>query len=180
MVIDATSMNNSIYFPANDRAGRPTHIASRPVIAALCSGVAGLRAALSAWPRRNVRLLAALAAAVLLPAGPAEAADQPPVGRYRCYQPPRYSVVSWFDLEADGTYRAQGGAPVRYRYEPKGRKVVWLGGDHAERGWLGLYLPPASDGAGGIRHTIVMSSPKNLKLPANDRDPRTQCFLTTH
>lgn len=175
MVIDAKTMNDSNCFPADDRAAnRLTRSAPRPASAALCF------AALSVPRLRAAVALATLAAAVLGSAGPAAAADQPPAGRYRCYQPPRYTVVSWFDLEADGTYRAQGAAPVGYRYEAKGRKVVWLGGDHAERGWLGLYLPPARDGAGGIRHTIVMSSPKNLKPPTNDRDPRTQCFLTTH
>ena len=107
-------------------------------------------------------------------------AGAPPAGRYRCYQPPRYTVVSWFDLETNGTYRVLDHDPAPYRYEAATRRVTWLKGDHTERGWVGLYLPPASDGAGGIRHTIVMTSAPNFKPPKDDRDTRPQCYLTTH
>lgn len=143
----------------------------------------GLRRLAGALLARCLPLLAALPstlATTLLPVAEATAADRPPAGRYRCYQPPRYTVVSWFDLDPDGTYRVLDEAPAPYRYEPAGRRVVWLKGDHAQRGWLGLYLPPQGDGAGGIRHTIVMTSPKNHKPPTSEQDPRPQCYLTTH
>lgn len=107
-------------------------------------------------------------------------AGGPPAGRYRCYQPPRFTVVTWFDLEPDGTYQAQGASATPYRYDGPRRQLRWLAGDHAERGWIGLYLPPAADGAGGIRHTIVMTTARNLKPPADERDSRPQCYLTTH
>lgn len=110
----------------------------------------------------------------------AKAASAPPAGRYRCYQPPGYSVVSWFDLDADGTYHLLGDDPAKSRYEPATRRVIWLGGEHARRGWIGLYLPPAADSAGGIRYTIVMTTAGNLKPPANDRDRRLQCYLKTN
>lgn len=120
---------------------------------------------------------AAAAGFAKAPTGPSSA---PPAGRYRCYQPPRYTVVSWFDLDANGSYRVLDHDPAPYRYESATRRVAWLNGDHAERGWVGLYLPPASDGAGGIRHTIVMTNARNLKPPKDDRDTRPQCYLTTH
>lgn len=145
-----------------------------------------LAGALAAVPVPALALVIASAVTSLLQPLPALGAESaapsasPPSGRYRCYQPPRFSVVSWFDLEADGTYRAQGAAAAPYRYDAQRRQLRWLAGDHAERGWVGLYLPPAADGAGGIRHTIVMTSTRNLKPPAGEQDPRPQCYLTTH
>lgn len=110
----------------------------------------------------------------------AAAAERPPAGRYRCYQPPSYVVTAWFDLEADGTYRLQGGPPARYAFDPATRVVRWLDGDHAGTGKVGLYVPPAAEHATAERHAIVMTGPKNLRPPRNDRDPRVQCLLTTH
>lgn len=140
----------------------------------VCGGLATvvLSAALSMlWP---------LPSAAQGTAGVTKGTDRPPAGRYRCYQPPGYTVVSWFDLEADGTYHLLGDDPAPSRYEPASRRVVWLKGEHARRGWIGLYLPPAADSAGGIRHTIVMTTAGNLKPPANDRDRRLQCYLKTN
>lgn len=110
----------------------------------------------------------------------AAAAERPPAGRYRCYQPPSYVVIAWFDLETDGTYRLQGGPPGRYAFDPATRVVRWLDGEHAGTGQVGLYVPPAVEHATAQRHAIVMTAPKNLRPPRNDRDPRVQCLLTTH
>ena len=117
----------------------------------------------------------------------ATAGERPPAGRYRCYQPPSYMVTAWFDLEADGTYRLQGDPPARYAFDPATRVLRWLDGGQAGSGQVGLYVPPAAKGgqpatgqATAERHAIVMTSPKNLRPPKNDRDPRVQCLLTTH
>lgn len=110
----------------------------------------------------------------------AAASDRPPAGRYRCYQPPSYVVTAWFDLDLDGTYRLQGGPPARYAFDPATRVVRWLDGEHAGTGQVGLYVPPAAEHATAQRHAIVMTAPKNLRPPRDDRDPRVQCLLTTH
>jgi len=114
----------------------------------------------------------------------ATAADRPPAGRYRCYQPPSYVVTAWFDLETNGTYRLQGDPPARYSFDPATRVLRWLDGEYAGTGKVGLYVPPAAkdatEYATAQRHAIVMTAPKNLRPPKGERDPRVQCLLTTH
>jgi hypothetical protein len=135
------------------------------------------------WAGRGDGLLR-LAALLLLATDASAAAERPPAGRYRCYQPPSYVVTAWFDLDLDGTYRLQGGPPARYAFDPATRVLRWLDGEHAGSGKVGLYVPPAAkdatEHATAQRHAIVMTAPKNLRPPRNDRDPRVQCLLTTH
>jgi hypothetical protein len=117
---------------------------------------------------------------LLLLAGTAAAADMPPpAGRYRCYQPPDFLVVSWFDFEADGTYRLQGGASARYAWEATGRRVRWLDGEHAKQGLVGIYQPPPDASHGPRRHTIVLAR-ANVKPGSRAWDKLPQCYLTEH
>jgi len=117
----------------------------------------------------------------LLFAGLAQAADAPPpAGRYRCYQPPDYVVLSWFDLAADGTYRLQGGPVARYSWEP-GRKIVrWLDGAHAKQGLVGIYEPPPDDDQWPRRHTIVLARRADTRPGSAGWAKLPQCYLTEH
>ena len=120
----------------------------------------------------------ALLALSLLPA--AAAAEAPPPGRYRCYQPPDYVVVSWFDFEADGTYRLQGGPPARYVWEAKGKRVRWLDGEHARQRLVGIYQPPPDAGKWPRRHTIVLANRDGAKPGGAGWEQLPQCYLTEH
>lgn len=117
--------------------------------------------------------------ALLLAAGSA-LASPPPAGRYRCYQPPGYAVISWFDFEADGTYRLQGGAPAKYRWEPARSLVRWLEGEHAAERLVGIYQPPPDAGQWPRRHTIVLARNDEMRPGSRGWDKLPQCYLTEH
>ena len=121
---------------------------------------------------RNGR--AALLAACL-PCCAVSQAAEPPAGRYRCYEPPSYSVTAWFDLLPDGRYQFQGEPAQRFSYEPGTRHIAWLAGELASSHGGGEYQAPAPGAAAGQRHTIVL-----LPLSKSAAGPRTECYLTTH
>ena len=117
--------------------------------------------------RRQLPLLLVVCSAL------AHAAELP-TGRYRCYQPPAYTVTAWFDILPDGTYSFQGEPPARFSYEPKNGAVRWQEGVLATRHGGGRYVPPSPQKGGGLRHTIVLES-RDAAAPAAD-----ECYLTTH
>lgn len=110
----------------------------------------------------------------------AAAVAPPPAGRYRCYQPPEFTVVSWFDFEADGTYRLQGGPPGRYAWDAPRMHVRWLDGEHAKQRLVGIYQPPPDAGQGPRRHTIVLARNAGAKPGKRGWDTLPQCYLTEH
>ena len=115
------------------------------------------------------RLLALVFAAGL--AG-AALAQIPPAGRWRCYQPPGYTVLAWFDLDAGGI--AVDGNPV-LPIRVEGARVTLPAAalpPHREA----LYLPPGATQGDAERHTLVL-----LRTPGQRPEPRQpRCYLTTH
>jgi len=122
-----------------------------------------------------------LALFFLLFAELAQAADvPPPAGRYRCYQPPDYAVLSWFDFASDGTYRLQGGPVARYSWEPKRKVVRWLDGEYAKQGLVGIYESPPDADQWPRRHTIVLAKRADTKPGSASWAKLPQCYLTEH
>jgi len=122
-----------------------------------------------------------LALLILLLAGLAQAADAPPpAGRYRCYQPPDYTVLSWFDFDSDGTYRFQGGPVARYSWEASRKVVRWLDGEHAQQRHVGIYEPPADSNQWPRRHTIVLARRADTRPGSASWAKLPQCYLTEH
>lgn len=112
-----------------------------------------------------------LALYLSLAAAPALAAEDVPSGRYRCYQPPRYTVSAWFDLLPERSYSFQGDAPQRFSYDRERRELSWLGGELAGR--KATYQPPGA-GAAGERHAIILEAGEAGASTA------VECFLVTH
>lgn len=110
----------------------------------------------------------------------ADSSPSPPVGRYRCYEPPAYTVVSWFDFDADGTYRFNGGAPARYRYDAERRLVTWLDGELASGRQVGIYVAPVAGGQESSRYVIALSPRPELRPGSSGWKRLVQCYLTTH
>lgn len=119
-------------------------------------------------------LLRCASIAVLLACSGAACADALPSGRYRCYEPPSYVVVSWFDILPDRTYRFQGEAPARFAYEAGTRELRWREGELATSHAGATYHPPAADAPARQRHTIVLES------RGESGGTPTECYLTTH
>jgi hypothetical protein len=112
----------------------------------------------------------------------AQAVDAlPPAGRYRCYQPPGYVVLSWFDFGSDGTYRFQGGPVAHYTWESSPRSVVrWLDGEFASQRVVGIYQAPPEAGQWPRRHTIVLAKSAEAQSGSAGWEKFPQCYLTEH
>jgi hypothetical protein len=125
---------------------------------------------------RSLTQAALAVAGILLTA--AAFAQTPAHGRYRCYQPPDYSVMAWFDLDAAGI-AVNGDAPLPLRTDAATGRI------DLPRGALppyrhGLYFLPGVAGGDAERVTIVLARSADLRpgRPAWEKQPR--CYLTTH
>ncbi len=130
-------------------------------------------------PRHPRRLIGyvILGVAALWLAGSAFA-QAPPHGRYRCYQPPGYTVMAWFDLDAKGI-SVNGAAPHVVRIDAaKGRIDLPRGLLPPHR--YGYYFAPGAAGGDAERVTVVLAGRADLRpgQPAWEKQPR--CYLTTH
>jgi len=119
--------------------------------------------------------VACLAASLL--AGLA-AAQVPPPGRYRCYEPPRYTVIAWFDLDA-GRIAVNGADALAYRSDPARARIELPAA--ALPPWRhGWFFAPGAPGGDAQRVTLVLAA-DDARGPGSagwDRLPR--CYLTTH
>ena len=133
-------------------------------------------------PTKPRRLAAAtLVAGALLAGATATAADTPlPAGRYRCYQPPAFTVTAWFDLEANGTYRVNGGKWQRYAFDAEKSLVRWSGSDFAAGQGYGVFIPPGGPGGEEARHTIVLSGRADARPGMSGWARLERCYMTTH
>lgn len=119
--------------------------------------------------------LATLALMVFGLAG-AALAQTPPPGRWRCYQPPSYVVLAWFDLGADNI-AVDGNAPLPVRFEG-GRLALPVAALPPYR--EGLYLPPAATQGDAERHTLVLSRTPGRPAGGRGWDALPRCYMTTH
>lgn len=129
----------------------------------------------SSW--RRFFPLAMLAVASLLLAS-AAFAQAPAHGRYRCYEPPGYGVIAWFDLDAEGI-SIHGDAPHAVRIDAASGRLT-LPRDALPPYRHGFYFPPGAAGGDAGRVTIVLASRADQRpgRPGWTRLPR--CYLTTH
>ncbi len=126
-------------------------------------------------PSRQRRLLALIFATGI--AG-AALAQTPPEGRWRCYQPPGYTVLAWFDL-AKGQIAVDGNAAQPFSFDAAtGRASLPAGALASHR--EALYLPPGAKHGDAERHTLVLLRTPGQKAgsPGWARLPR--CYMTTH
>ncbi|MCM2290346.1 MAG: hypothetical protein NDI67_15080 [Sulfuritalea sp.] len=130
-------------------------------------------------PYRQRRLLSlmTLAIASLFHAGTAFA-QAPATGRYRCYEPPSYTVMAWFDLDAKGI-SVHGDAPQAVRIDTaKGR--LDLPRDALPPYRHGFYFPPGAAGGDAERVTIVLTSRADQRPGRSGWVNLPRCYLTTH
>lgn len=121
-----------------------------------------------------------LAVALILLLGNAGSAlaEAPPPGRYRCYQPPAYAVLAWFDLTAD-QIAINGDAPRPVGIDPATGRLELSPGTlppwrHGIR-----FAPGAKEGDAGRETIVLVSRPEHRPGHVGwARLPR--CYLTTH
>jgi hypothetical protein len=105
-------------------------------------------------------------------------AQTPPEGRWRCYQPPGYTVVAWFDLTGN-RIAVDGNAPQALAIDAATGRVGLPAGalaPHRE----GLYLPPGSAQGDAGRHTLVLLRAPGQKAGGRGWERLPRCYLTTH
>jgi hypothetical protein len=124
-------------------------------------------------PSSRRRLLGLLLACGLV--GTA-AAQTPPDGRWRCYQPPSYTVLAWFDL-ADDSIAVNGNPPAPVRFDA-GR--LGLPADALPPHGEALYLAPGSARGDAERHTLVLLRTPGQKAGGRGWERLPRCYLTTH
>ena len=106
----------------------------------------------------------------------AAAAPSPPDGRWRCYQPPSYTVLAWFDLAGAGM-AVNGNPPAPVRFEA-GR--LSLPADALPSYGEALYLAPGSARGDAERHTLVLLPAPGQQAGGRGWDRLPRCYLTTH
>jgi hypothetical protein len=105
-------------------------------------------------------------------------ADAPVPGRYRCYQPPAYTVVAWFDLSSR-EISVNGDSPLPIRIDSTTGHIELSPG--AIPPWrYGIRFSPGAKEGDAERVTIVLASRPEHRPghAAWARLPR--CYLTTH
>lgn len=127
--------------------------------------------------QRRLFALAMLAVAGLLLAG-AASAQAPAQGRYRCYEPPGYAVMAWFDFSAAGI-GVNGDAPQAVRIDAATGRIE-LPRDALPPYRHAYFFPPGAAGGNAGRATIVLARRADQRpgQPAWAKLPR--CYLTTH
>ncbi len=124
-------------------------------------------------PSRQRRLLALILACGVVGAA---AAQMPPEGRWRCYQPPSYGVLAWFDLTGGGiAVNGNPPLPVRFDAGRLGLPAAALP-PHGEA----LYLAPGSARGDAERHTLVLLRTPGQKPGGLGWERQPRCYLTTH
>jgi hypothetical protein len=131
-------------------------------------------AGLTPYPRRRLSWAVLLS---LVLAG-AAMAQSPPPGRYRCYQPPAYTVMAWFDLAA-GRISVHGDTPQPVRIDAATGRIE-LPPDALPPWRHGIHFAPGAKEGDAERFTIVLASRAEHRPghPSWARLPR--CYLTTH
>ncbi len=105
-------------------------------------------------------------------------AQTPPEGRWRCYQPPDYTVLALFDL-AGGQLAVDGNPPQALAIDAAAGRVGLPAGalpPHREA----LYLPPGSAQGDAGRHTLVLLRAPGQKAGGRGWERLPRCYLTTH
>jgi hypothetical protein len=126
-------------------------------------------------PSCQRRLLAPLALLLALAAGGA-CAQVPPDGRWRCYQPPGYTVLALFDL-AGGRLAVDGNPPQPVAVGeggfalPVGALPPWR---HA------IYFAPGKAPVDVERHTLVLAPRADARRSGRAWERLPRCYLTTH
>lgn len=126
----------------------------------------------------KILLARLLLAASLLPAAAAADPAAPPEGKYRCYQPPEYTVVAWFEITADGV-GINGGEPRRFAFDARARRIDWPGTELAPYRH-GFFFPAGTDGDHAERTTIVLARQRAARPGQAGWKQLPRCYLTTH
>lgn len=125
---------------------------------------------------RSPLAVLALAAALLPP--PADAAERPPLGKYRCYEPPDQIVFAWFEITPDGV-GINGDPPRRFAFDAKARRIDWPG-DDLDPYRHGIFFPRGTMDEHAERTTIVLTPRRSMRPGQSGWDTYPRCYLTTH
>jgi len=128
-------------------------------------------------PERRLITAAICAIAGLLLAA-AASAQTPAPGRYRCYEPPGYAVIAWFDLDARGI-SVNGDAPRRIRFDAATGRID-LPRKALPPHRHGFYFAPGAAGGDAGRVTIVLASRADARPGQRAWAKLPRCYLTTH
>ena len=126
--------------------------------------------------RRLSRL--AVMALALAAIATAAAAQIPPPGRYRCYQPPAYSVMAWFDLDR-GRISVHGDTPQAVKVDVATGRFD-LPPDALPPWRHGLHFAPGAKEGDAERYTIVLASRAEHRPGHASWARLPRCYLTTH
>ncbi len=127
--------------------------------------------------RRRFSRLAVTALALAAIATTA-AAQSPPPGRYRCYQPPAYSVMAWFDLDR-GRISVHGDTPQAVKFDAASGRID-LPPDALPPWRHGLHFAPGAKEGDAERYTIVLASRAEHRPGHASWARLPRCYLTTH
>lgn len=121
-----------------------------------------------------------LIAALLLQASGSLLADTvaPPSGKYRCYQPPGYTVMAWFELH-EGMVSVNGGDAEPYTYHPGTRRIDWPFGAFAPL-HHGRFFAHGELGDETDRTTIVLLRRPETRIGKDGWGKLPRCYLTQH
>lgn len=126
---------------------------------------------------RQLLSRATLAVTCILLVG-AASAEVPAQGRYRCYQPPAYTVMAWFDLVAAGI-SVHGDAPQAVRIDAATGRID-LPRDALPPYRHGFFFPPGAAGGDAGRATIVLAGRADARPNKPGWVALPRCYLTTH
>ena len=118
-----------------------------------------------------------LALALTFLAG-ASFAQTPPEGRWRCYQPPAYTVLAWFDLA--GEQLAVDRNPPQPFAADAATGRLRLPAEALPPYREALYLPPGHARGDAGRHTLVLLRTPGQKPGSRGWERLPRCYMTTH
>ncbi len=100
------------------------------------------------------------------------------MGRYRCYEPPGYGVMAWFDLDAKGI-SVHGDAPQAAHIDAATGRI-----DLPREALLpyrhGFFFPPSAAAGDAGRATIVLAARADARPGQRAWATLPRCYLTTH
>lgn len=127
-------------------------------------------------PSLRRSLVTAMSAGILL-AG-AAFAQAPAQGRYRCYEPPSYTVMAWFDLAGE-EISVNGAAAKSVRIDT-GTGRMALPHDALPPYRHGFHFAPGTKDGDAERATIVLARRADARPGQRSWATLPRCYLTTH
>ena len=118
------------------------------------------------------------AVAIVALAFSSSSSGQIATGRYRCYEPPSYAVMAWFDLTAN-QISVNGNDPMPVRVDTASGRID-LPPDAIPPWRFGWHFAPGAKNGDAERVTIVLARRAEQRLGNQAWVRLPRCYLTTH